>query len=447
MDLRSLISAPIKRQYVAACQYGEELQHWTASRTAAFQLDRIRAVWDDCVHDVPYYGELVARGNAPPQIRSWNDFSEIPALDRATLREGASAFRRRSGPPGSYVSTGGSTGQPVKIGQWRGEGRRLRIAKLVPWIRHGYSLDSHLYLIWGHAHLLGTGWRRYRNHAIRKMKDWLLGYHRVDAYTLDAAKAARIAEEIVRVRPVGVVGYAAVLDLLARYTESYHRQMGACGVRFVMSCAEPPPRSDTFRLLREVFRCPILQEFGGVDFGHVATKTDDEPFLVFPDLNILEADSTTCEGGNPSALVTTLYRRYTPLIRYRQGDLLAGVKRDGHGHVFEFDELMGRVNDVVQLDDGVSVHSVALVHCFKEEDVIYNVQLALTDAGPRFRLVVRERPSIQVEARIRARLAQVHVYFTGAALDYVTDLAANRAGKRRWFSDERSSVPRNETLV
>lgn len=390
--------------------------------------------------DVPYYRELAASGAAPKRIASWDEFRAIPVLDRRTLKEHAEAFRRCSGPPDNYATTGGSTGQPVRFGQWRQEAEVLRIAKLVPWIRCGYGPGDTIYLIWGHAHLLGSGWRRYWNHAVRKLKDWMLSYYRANAYTMDAEKAVRIARDIIRRRPCGLIGYAAVLDLLERHTAAYHEQLRRANLHFVMSCAEPPPRGDTFDRLHRAFGCPILQEFGGVDFGHVACKADNEPFRVFPDLNILEAEPAGGDGVQASAVVTTLYRRYTPLIRYRQGDLLGGIKRQEHGHVFEFDDLIGRCNDVLELPGGVTVHSVALVHCFKEEDDVFNIQLVLTDSGPRFRLVVRCSLAPQVEARIRARLRQVHTAFGGAAFDYVTDLATTHAGKRRWFSDERSTA-------
>ena len=412
---------------------------WQPERTAAIQLSKLQAVWNDCLREVPYYRDLAASGAAPERITSWDDYRAIPILDRRTLKEHAEAFRRSSGPPDNYVTTGGSTGQPVRIGQWRQEAEVLRIAKLVPWIHCGYVPGDVIYLIWGHAHLLGTGWRRYWNHGVRKLKDRLLGYHRANAYTIDAAKAVHIARDIIRRRPFGLIAYAAVLDLLERHTASYHGQLRQAKLRFVMSCAEPPPRADTFDRLRRVFDCPILQEFGGVDFGHVASKTDREPFRVFPDLNILEAEPVGV-GQQASAVVTTLYRRYTPLIRYRQGDLLGGIKRQGHGHVYEFDDLIGRCNDVLELPGGVSLHSVALMHCFKEEDDVFNVQLVLTDGGPRFRLVVRGSLATQVETRIRTRLRQVHGTFADAAFDYVTDLATTRAGKRRWFSDERSTA-------
>lgn len=438
MNLRSSFLVPLARQYHSAEAYSNQLATVDYNQIPSEQLERIKLVWRDCVDDVPYYGSLVLQGLAPKEIKSLEDFKQIPILDRITLKENAEAFMRRSGPPDLYVSTAGSTGQPVKIGQWRLESEPIRIAKLVPWIRLGYMLNSQLYLIWGHAHLLGTGWRRYYNHALRKTKDWLAGYHRVDAYTMSPSKANRIAQDIIRIKPAGLIGYAAVLDLLCRYTENYHEEFRSVGLKFVMPCAEPPPRADTFDIFHKVFGCPIVQEFGGVDFGHVGFKIDDSPYTLFRDLNILEADSDVEQGESSTAYVTTLYKRYVPLIRYRQGDLLAGVARDQFGFVESFDDQVGRVNDMITLSDGTSVHSVALVHCFKEEDSIFNVQLLLTDEAPFFSLIAEKVISQEKEKVIRNKLGQIHPTFRDAAFEYVTDLGTNRAGKRRWVLDKRT---------
>lgn len=441
MSIRSLPIFPLRSQFLDAQAYSRRLDSGSDEHGSAGQLQRFNAIWNDCVEEIPYYRHLVTGGEAPRHIASWEAFKQIPVLDRRILQERASDFVRESGPPDSSLSTAGSTGQPVQFGHWRTGMEPVRIAKLVPWIRLGYTLDDSVYLIWGHAHLLGTGWRRHYNHAVRKMKDLVAGYRRVDAYSLDPTKAERIAAEIVRIRPAGLIGYAAVLDLFCRYTPSYHAHLRRAGLKFVMPCAEPPPREDTFDLFRSVFGCPIVQEFGGVDFGHVGFKIDGAPYLLFPDLNVLEAESDASDSGTGAALVTTLYRRYVPLIRYRQGDMITGIQRDEHGLVIAFDEQLGRVNDMIRLSDAGSVHSVAIVHCFKDEPSILNVQLVLRDEGPAFSLVVQQAISTGVETRIRHRLRQVHPRLERAPFDYVTDLETNRAGKRRWVLDLRTVPP------
>jgi phenylacetate-CoA ligase len=428
----------IRRQFRAARTYSVALASSDGLLSPEGQLEKLKAVWSDCVSDIPYYRNIVATGKAPREIQSWDDFQALPELDRSKLKENFAAFVRDSGPPEEIVSTAGSTGQPVKLGVWKHEGDPLRIAKMVPWLRHGYTPEKPLYLIWGHAHLLGTGWRRYVRHAVRGIKDLALGYHRVDAYSMGHAKCCKIAEEIIALRPAGVIGYAAVLDLIVRSTEDMHGALTNAGVGFVLSCAEPPPRWDSLPLLRKVFGCPVLQEFGGVDFGHVAFKVGADPFRVFPDLNLLETVDDPGEPDGAAALVTTLYPRYTPLVRYRQGDLLRGARKDGNGHVFEFDELYGRINDIITLPAGVKVHSVALAHCVKDEDSVFNAQLALTDAGPVLRLVVKGSLAVDAERRIRHRLGQVHASLSSLPFELAHDLRSNRAGKRRSFLDERT---------
>lgn len=421
-----------------AKKYSKDLTNLDTSQIFDFQLSQLKLVWEDCVSDVYYYQELVQQGKAPSRICSWNDFYSIPILDRLTFKQNEDKFYRLSCPPDGYMSTGGSTSEPVKFGQWQDESDCLRVAKLVPWINLGYTPNDSLYLIWGHSHLLGTGWRRYWNHLLRKSKDWLLNYHRVDAYTLNKTKARQIAKDIIRKRPVGIIGYAAVLDLLCRYTEDYHNQLSQLGIKFVMSCAEPPPRSDTFELFHQVFNCPVLQEFGGVDFGHVGFKIDNQPYILFPDLNILETDPNYSEEKELPAVVTTLYKRYIPLIRYRQGDLLTGVKRNKMNFVTSFENQIGRINDMVRLTNGDSVHSVALVHCLKDEKEILNVQLILSDDKIQFDLVTQNKISEDIERKIRYKLSQISPLLENASFRYVEDISTSIAGKRRWVVDNRS---------
>jgi phenylacetate-coenzyme A ligase PaaK-like adenylate-forming protein len=159
-------------------------------------------------------------------------------------------------------------------------------------------------------------------------------------------------------------------------------------------------------------------------------------------LNIVEAEASVGDERSGPALVTTLYPRYVPLIRYRQGDIIAGIERDEFGLVATFDEIDGRINDMITLADGTSIHSVALAHCFKEESSVFNLQLVLEEKGPVFSVVVEKPLPEATEKRIRLRLGQLHPEFGLAEFIYVDDLASNRAGKRRWVVDRRrQSLP------
>ena len=115
------------------------------------------------------------------------------------------------------------------------------------------------------------------------------------------------------------------------------------------------------------------------------------------------------------------------------------VAGDLHGHVANFDAIAGRLNDVILLDNGDAVHSVAVFHCVHQEQV-HNIQMVLHDDGVDLCLVSSEPDRPSMEARIRGRLGQVHPLLANVRFKYLEDLETNRAGKRRWFVDHRTHI-------
>ncbi len=441
MDLSRLLSPTVRRQWDGALARRDATARWPAD-WGERHLEGIRRSWADAVVDVPYYASLVAAGEAPGRIDTWNDFRGIPPLSRETLQRRRAEFIRRSAPPPSLVTTAGSTGTPLTVGVGAAERDLMRIVKLTEWLALGYQPGSRLFLIWGHAHLLGTGWRGRRNHLRRRLADAFLGYRRVDAYLLTPALCEDHAHTLLRFRPVGVIGYASALDLFARYATAYRDRIRALGVRFVLATAEAPPQPDTVALIEDLFGCAVVQEYGGAEFGQVAFKAGPAPFRVYSDLNYVEceADDADPAEGQP-VLLTSLYPRYLPLIRYRVGDTVVGPERQHHGHVMRFRDVGGRVNDVVVLADGAAIHSVAIFHCIHQEAAVYNIQMILRDAETEVRLVAPGANQIEMEARMRTRLSQVHPSLANVRFSYVEDLQVSLAGKRRWFVDHRTSSP------
>lgn len=433
--MRSLAVRALQRQFDAAGERSRDLSRVPDTAWPDRQLAALRRVWDDATADVPYYKALVAAGAAPRSLASWQDVRSIPPLTRQALHDAPEAFLRLSGPPMTTTKTAGSTGVPITIGMNQPERDLMRIVKVGTWREFGYTMNARLFLIWGHAHLLGTGWRGRVSHARRKLADAVLGYHRVDAYRLSPAICRRYAADILRLRPVGIIGYASALDLFARYAEHLRPQLRAAGVQFVLSTAEAPPREDSVERIETLFGCPVVQEYGGAEFGQVAFKSGRQAFKTFADLNYVEGGGSDPAGEQ--ILITSLYDRYTPLIRYRPGDAISGPARLENGHVARFDTMAGRVNDVVLMDDGSSVHSVALMHCIHQEPTVHAMQVVIADHGIEVRLVDAGHGRVDMEGRIRGRLAQVHPMLGSARFQYVDDLQTNRAGKRRWFVDLR----------
>jgi phenylacetate-CoA ligase len=443
MHPRLLLSQKLRADFRSA-NLRRRLPLASPETVAEQQLKQLAAQWEDATNDIPYYAQLVAGGVVPKQLLSWEDFQQIPVLTRQELQSQPEAFLRKSGPPASFMKTAGSTGTPLKLGLNQADRDLMRVVKLAEWRRFGYSPSSRLFLIWGHSHLLGTGWRGRLNHLRRKAADAFLGYQRVDAYRLDPSSCARYAEQLIQFRPLGLIGYASALDLFARHTAGFRDRYRNLGLRFILATSEPPPKPDSFALLSDLFNCPVVQEYGGAEFGQVAFHPGQGGFQVYSDLNYLECQSPEAdEPGAYPVLVSTLYDRYLPLFRYRVGDAITRPQTLANGHVERFESVAGRINDVIPMADGSSIHSVAIFHCIHQEPAVHNIQMHLNDERIQIRLLVTSGDDTALTNRIRARLAQVHADLAKAEIVLVEDLATSRAGKRRWFIDERnqSSVP------
>lgn len=436
MNAAFFINAGLRKQFDDA-RVRRQKGDVSNAAVADAQLAALRRVWQDATADVPYYGHLVAASQAPAIIESWQDVAALPVLTRRILQDYPEQFIRRSGPPQSVMTTAGSTGTPLRVGMNQAERDLMRIVKLAAWQAFGYERSSRLFLIWGHAHLLGTGWKGRVNHLKRQLADAALGYRRVDAYRLTPESCLEHAEALLAFRPLGLIGYASALDLFARYTAQYRERFRQIGLRFVLSTAEAPPRDDSADLLESHFGCPVVQEYGGAEFGQIAFKAGRQPFETYGDLNFVE--TTASSDGEQAVLITSLYSRYLPLIRYQVGDAIEGAQAMTHGHVAGFERIAGRLNDVIQLGRGDAIHSVAVFHCVHQERV-HNVQMVLNDDGIDLCLVSTEPERAPMESRIRARLAQVHPLLAQVRFKYLDDLETNRAGKRRWFVDRRTTA-------
>lgn len=441
MNMRILLNSKLRRDYALAAERlnAAPLDEVTLARN---QLMAVQRVWQDATADIPYYAGLVRDKLAPAVISTWEDFRQIPYLKRQVIQDHPELFVRRSRASAGYCTTAGSTGTPLKIGMDQAERDTMRIVKMAEWQRFGYKPDSRLFLIWGHSHLLGTGWRGRVNHLRRKAADCFMGYKRVDAYRMAPADCRRYAAELIKYRPLGVVGYASALDMFATHVAEQRNELRNLAVKFVMMTAESLPRPESHALLADTFGCPVVQEYGGVEFGQVAFEVGHGPFEVYSDLNYLEALVSGDDGSSDLALiVTTLYPRYLPLIRYEVGDACRNPDLMPNGHVRRFSRLAGRVNDQIVLSNGAAVHSVAIFHCIHQEAAVLNIQMRLTDLGITINLLAsnrHEERKDEIVHRVRARLMHVHPELGRATIEWADDLQTNRAGKRRWFVDERT---------
>jgi phenylacetate-CoA ligase len=222
-------------------------------------------------------------------------------------------------------------------------------------------------LFWGHAHLLGSGWRGRLNGLLRIAKDRIQGYERVSCYDLTERRLREVGAILLASNARFIVGYSHALDALARANADRAADFKALRFKGVIAAAEALPMHDSRSVIEDTFGTTLTMEYGSVETNLIAHSAPDGLFHVFWHHYLLEYRADEAGSDVSEVLVTALYPRCTPLFRYRIGDRfrLGGGRRSGIS-VLSFAEVGGRSNQFVEVPGGLRLHSEVVSHIVRD---------------------------------------------------------------------------------
>jgi phenylacetate-CoA ligase len=172
----------------------------------------------------------------------------------------------------------------------------------------------------------------------------------VNGSAINNERLKGIVEEIEKFHPDTIEGYASSLYVLARFLKINHIDIRP---RRIICCAEYLPHT-IWDELKEIFRCPIYNLYGGTEAALVALSTDDaSKKMFFMDdfywVEMVGEDGKAINPGNIGRiLITNYHSRAMPLIRYEIGDV-AEPSVEFHGPFRTAKEIYGRINDIFVL--------------------------------------------------------------------------------------------------
>lgn len=407
-------------------------REWLVDEVKQWQLEQFNREWESIRRDVPYFQRLCQRKGLPSQFGSWQEFMEtVPITNRRTIQDNRAIIASRIRRPDFWRTTGGSTAEPVQIPAWKSE---LDFAAKDMWYARnwfGVSPSDKLFLLWGHSHLLGRGLKGWFNGAKRRLKDALLGYYRHSAYDLSRQSLRKAAEILLSFRPAYILGYAVALDRFARFNQDLRAAFHKVRLKIAVATAESFPTSESAELVADVLGCPVVMEYGAVETGPLAHQRPDGYYSVFWRHYFVESCESTDVPGAYEILITSLYPRCFPLIRYRLGDLISINPNEEHS-VQEFKTVIGRCNDYVVLPNGGVIHSEAFTHAIKDLAAISAYQVVQSAEGDiALKCVAATSIGSHETAEIRRRLDRINTGLAEIRLEWVESLDQTIAGKTR----------------
>jgi phenylacetate-CoA ligase len=415
-----------EHEFYAVQRSAQEKRDW--------QLRKVNELWPGISERVPFYASMVREGKV--SFDSWDEFRAlVPIADRAFVQQHGSELIDASHPADFARTTGGSTSQPIQLPSWCSE---LDYANSDLWFARGWfgiSPADRLFLLWGHSHLLGEGMPGRINALRRKLKDRVLGYRRWSAYDLSTEGLRRGGEVLIKFRPDYVIAYSVALDRFARVNEDHAAEFHSLGLKAVIATAEAFPRSDSASFIAGLFGCPVAMEYGCVECGPIAHQGTDGEFEIFWGHWFVEGIPSLEVPGAFEIILTSLYPRCFPLVRYRVGDL---ISQDPNASQFDqrFERVIGRCNDSITLPGGGMVHSEAFSHAVKECPFVLSFQVVQRGNGDiQFNYIPAPRSETN-EAEIRRRLGVIHPALENVLVRQVSAIPQTVAGKTRSIVSE-----------
>lgn len=342
------------------------------------RLTKINAIWKDAYTNLPFYDEWKVKNGLPDTIEDIAELSNWPILEKQDFILNREKLVRGNVKKFHESVTSGATGEPLHFRTMVGESDVVAVNKWIGWARMGIYPDSRCFLLWGHRHFYGQGFKSNLKFAWRQVKDWMTNNLRMDATDLSPSALEKDVQRLIRFKPECIIAYSASLLALVRTCTSYREKCTALGIKAII-CTAGPLTADERTEISDFFNAPIGMEYGSMEAGVMAYQTPmtENRYEVFDRTHIIHAES-----GNDSALnqiiVTTLTRRYLPLIRYRIGDFMSEAYVREDGTVERFREVSGRSGDMIDLGNGIRFHGYSLMVCAEENPKIIAHQLRVS---------------------------------------------------------------------
>lgn len=389
-----------------------------------WQIDRFNEIWRDARMRVPFYGEWQRKYGLPDVISDLRELVAWPILTKKDLRN-LDQFRRLNGAcPTSQIMTGGSTGEPVRLPSW-GD-KTTGISQIIGRGWYGIKPWDRTFLLWGHEHLYGTGFRRKIKALQRRVKDWLANRKRVSAYDLSSEAMRQAYKVFARFKPKFIIGFSPAILSFVRHNKDMARRVDS--VRVILCTAGPLTPEEKCEI-EDFFNGVVCMEYGSVECGVMAyTRPEDGKYNVFWDTHLLQAQKQP--DGEYRNLVTRLTDCYVPLIRYDIGDYLEleDENEENVGSVLEIKSVKGRPSEMLNFKCGVSLFGALIGDCVKQVSEVISSQIAVDENSDELEIRVtatnalkgdqialikdRFRSTVEKADKLAVRVVQVEKLFT-----------------------------------
>ncbi|MDR1479974.1 MAG: hypothetical protein LBJ00_13650 [Planctomycetaceae bacterium] len=349
----------------------------------ARQTERMREIIQHAYNTCKFWRERFdSLKIKPTDIRELDDLRKLPVLTKSDLRTRfedmiSSAYPDRS--KLTLFTTSGSTGVSVNVyaddacTQFK-RGVVLRNDEWTGW-RRGERIAA----IWGNPKMRTDFFGIIRNLLLDR------NYVYLDTLKMDEQSMNEFTKQLLRYPPGMLFGHAHSLYLYAQYLHSRHPEVQIKPHGILATCMVL--HDFERQLIAEVFDCRVTNRYGCEEVSLIASECErSEGLHVNSDTLYVELLGKSGEavgvGEAGAVVVTDLYNRAMPIIRYEVGDtaVWAGRQCSCGRSLPLFGRIEGRVADYVVTGKGEYISGISLTENFAcKVDGVAQLQIVQED--------------------------------------------------------------------
>lgn len=335
----------------------------------AIQVEKFKKIVAHAYKNVPYYSDLFnAKGIRPVDIRCYHDLERIPVLTKRTILDNEERLLNPSFTGKMRIrKTGGSTGMTLHFKKEQ-DATALNDAimyRCYSW--YGIEIGDKQVRFWGVPVTSKLRWRE-------QIKDLILNRIRVSAFDISESSCLRQYERIKKFKPDYFYGYTTAIYGFCLFMQKLGIDLNTLNLKAVICTAEKM-YPHHLKLFDEVFRCPVVDEYGSSENGILAFQCKQGNMHLMADhmcVEFLDENDRQVKPGELGRIVVTDLVSYgMPLLRYDIGDM--GRPSDNVctcGINLPLMEIVeGRKEDFIRTKEGKLVHAAYLCYTLKDDTV------------------------------------------------------------------------------
>lgn len=293
-------------------------QYLSEDELASINFAKRKNVLKCAYESVPYYTRIFKEAGLNPQdIKSEEDWSRLPILTKDQIRNNFDDIIaiNVSKKHLKMVTTGGSTGQPLKIYHDSRFPLETIGWRMLSW--WGVNPSDDAAYCW---RLIRKNWK---SKALNALMWWPTRRIWFDAANMTAASAESFIAKFNSLKPMFFQGYTGSIDFLAQYILNNNIQV------YSPKCVwgTSSPISVTQRSnIEKAFGAPLYDQYGCSEVYWLAGQCREKKGLHFffdvRHIEFVDDKGSILPSGEPGNVVITDLENYGfPLIRYQNGDM------------------------------------------------------------------------------------------------------------------------------